>query len=365
MLGRLHGGIGRYVFELASRIPKLDGQNFYFLFFNPNQSDPGELSQLKKLPNTKLVNAKFRHYSFGEQTLFLRLLNKFKLDLIHFPNFNVPIFYKRPFVVTIHDVVHHKISGAKKSRLPYFLAYKRVITTAIKKSKNVITVSEASKEDIQNYFKIPSEKIKVIYEASFLSPELSQEQASEVKDKYLIKRPYFLFVGVLERKKNITGLTKGFDNFLFKYKYDMDLVIAGKADPHYPEIKFQAMEIKHKDRLIFTGGVDDEDLAALYQNAFAFVSASLHEGFGLPGVEALTFGLPLIVSNIKVFNEIYDNAAIYFEPNNPADIAEKMNLLVNDGLFYNKLQEDALKRSLIYSWENTARETINVYNQII
>ena len=142
LFGTEHGGIGRYCQQLFPRLLQLDKKNQYILF--------GKTDILKNLQadNTKIIETKIRHYSIGEQLGFLRLLDKSSLDLVHFPNFNFPVFYKKPFVVTIHDMVHHKIGGAKKSHLLHFLAYKKVIETAAKNSKKIITVSEASKKDI-------------------------------------------------------------------------------------------------------------------------------------------------------------------------------------------------------------------------
>lgn len=360
LFGIHHGGIGRYCQQLFPKILALDKTNRYFIFAD-EKADIGI-----KIDSATVIRTKIRHYSLGEQLGFLRLLNKYNLDLVHFPNFNVPIFYKRPFIVSIHDVVHHKIGGAKKSHLLHFLAYKKVIQTAAKNAKSIITVSEASKKDIASTLQIPRNKIEVIYEGASLSKTLVEDNlVAQMKKSYLLKSPYFLFVGVLERKKNIVNLTRGFDVLLNKYKVDFDLVIVGKTDRHYPEIKHQAMDIKHKDHLVFTGEIEDEELAALYKGAHAFTSASLHEGFGLPGVEAMNFGLPLLVSNIEVFNEIYDNSAIYFNPLDPEDIAEKMNLLVRDQEFYNQLSRNSLQRSENFSWDRAAQETLGIYHSIL
>lgn len=365
LFGSQHGGIGRYCKELFPRLLALDKQNKYLAFVNLKELSALEISELKSLRNVELIDAKTRHYSLGEQTSFLRLLNKFNLDLVHFPNFNLPIFYKKPFVVTIHDMVHHKISGAKKSHLLHFFAYKKVIGAAAKNSKAIITVSQASKKDISSYLQAPEAKIKVIYEAASLDDQISEEKISEVKKRYLIARPYFLFVGVLERKKNLVNLTRGFDFFLQKYQANMDLVVVGKIDPHYPDIKHSAMDIKHSAHLVFTGHVEEWELEALYKGAYAFASASLHEGFGLPGMEALAFGLPLLVSNTSVFNEIYDNAALYFNPLDPSDIGEKMNLLARDNLFYRQIQNKSYERSRLFSWERAAEQTLELYSEVI
>lgn len=363
MYGVQNGGIGRYAEQVFSRILELDKTNEFFLFYNPKNILQDQLESLKQHSNATLVSAPFRHYSIGEQTGFLKKLNGFNLDLVHFPNFNVPLFYKKRFIVTIHDMVHHKISGHKKSRYLKFLAYKKIIESAARRAKKIVTVSESSKKDIVKYLQVPAEKIKVIYEGLSLKTEAADFAVKEIKQRYLITKPYFLFVGVLERKKNIINLTRGFDWFLQKYRLQMDLVIVGKSDSHYPEIKHKALDIKHSASVIFTGEVGDDELRALYKGAYAFATASLHEGFGLPGVEALSFGLPLLASNLEVFNEIYDNAAIYFNPLDPVDIGEKMNLLARDSAFHEQLQSKSYERSLFFHWEKTAQETLEVYNQ--
>ncbi|MFA5991693.1 MAG: glycosyltransferase family 1 protein [Candidatus Doudnabacteria bacterium] len=365
IFGSRMGGIGRYALELFPRILSLDKENSYFLFYNKKSADPMELKVFQQFKNAQLVETNARHYSFAEQTSFLKLLNKYNLDLVHFPNFNVPYFYKKPFVTTIHDMVHHKISGAKKSRLLHFMAYTKIIEAAAKNSRAIITVSEYSKNDIVKYLNVPAEKIYVTYEGSSLNTAVEEELVNEVKKRYLLKRPYILFVGVLERKKNVVNLTRGFDYFLQKYKADMDLVVVGKADSHYPEIKHKALDIKNTSRLVFTGQVEEGELRALYKGAYCFATASLHEGFGLPGVEALSFGLPLLASNIPVFNEIYDNACVYFDPLDPKDIGEKMHLLSRDGKFYGQIQEKSFARSLLFNWDKTVSETLNIYRKIL
>jgi len=364
MLGNKHGGIGRYVLALSESLLEIDKENNYFLFYNSSASEE-DLVIYKKFSNCQLVKVSARHYSFNEQTLFLMSLNSKKLDLVHFPNFNVPLLYNRPFVVTIHDLVHHKISGAKKSRFLHFQMYKKIIANAARKAKQIITVSEYSKKDIASFLKIPLEKIRVIYEGTSLSPNISQSQIEKVKESFLLHRPYFLFVGVLERKKNLVNLAKGFGEFLTKFNLNMDLVIVGKSDLHYPEIKEQTLEAGPKGHIVFTGYVDDITLSALYSGALAYVSASEHEGFGLPGVEAMGFGLPLVVSNISVFNEIYDQAAIYFDPQDLEDIANKLGLIAGDESFRKRLTEKSLARASLFDWKKCAEQTLKVYKNVL
>lgn len=364
MMGKRHGGIGRYVFELSKGLLNSQSGHEFWFFYNQDSVESEDLKAIKTLGAEKLIALNIRHYSLKEQLHFAKVLNSHNLDLVHFPNFNYPLLYKKPFVVTIHDMVHHKISGHKKSRLLQFYAYKKVMESAAKNSNAIITVSKASKTDIVKYLKINPEKIRVIYQGANLNTAVSQDYISSIKKRFLIKRPYFLFVGVLERKKNLISLTRGFDKFISSYGLDMDLVVVGRADPHYPDIRHKALDIKASDRLVFCGEVSDMELSALYAGSYAYTSASLYEGFGLPGVEAMRFGLPLAVSNIETFNEIYDNAAVYFDPLNTNDVAEKLHLLAKDTKFHEQLGLKSEERGRLFDWKKCAEETLKVYNSI-
>lgn len=359
MGGNFNSGIGRYVLELLRHELPQSPQDEFIIFFHPANSDLHDLEALKKFSNAKLVAAPVRHYSWAEQVKLAKIFAAQNLDIMHFPNFNLPLNYRGPFAVTIHDLVHHKLKGHKKTWPWAFWAYKFVISRAASKAKAVIAVSQASKDDIVKFLRVPKEKITVIYEGSSLEPQ-SQEILQAVKNKYFIKRPYFLFVGTLERKKNIPALARSFDQFLKSSGLDIDLVIAGKADPHYPHIRSQALSITHAKNLVFTDFVSDAELAALYQGAYAFVSASSLEGFGLPGIEAMGFGLPLLVANCEVFNEIYDNAALYFNPEDSGDLVNQLKLITQDKQFYQQMRQKSLNRSVYFDWQKAAKETLQV-----
>lgn len=361
MGGSANAGIGRYSFELLTKLLE-DGRDSYYVFYHEKNCSPDDIAALRQR-GAILVPANFRHYSWAEQIRFPRLLKSYGLDIVHFPNFNVPILYKGDYVVTIHDMVHHKISGHKRSTYYKFLAYKYIIQQAAQRAKKIITVTNSAKKDIVDILNVDPNRVAVTYEAP---DRFEGELASfeNLQKTFMLSRPYLLFVGTLERKKNIVGLAKGFDLFLKKYKYDMDLVIAGRADAHYPEIRHQALEITHKNNLVFTGFVSNSEQASLYRNAFAFITASLHEGFGLPALEAMQYGVPVLASNTEVFNEVYDNAAIYFDALNPEDIADKINLLVADQPFYESMQKKSLDRSALFDWKETARLTSEIYHQV-
>lgn len=363
MGGSINSGIGRYSYELLKNILQQNVKHSVVVFYNEYNSDATDINTLQQL-GAEMVIANFSHYSLAEQFYFPKLLNKYNLDLVHFPNFNAPVFYNKPFVVTIHDMVHHKISGHKKSTLWKFYAYKYIINKVAKKAKKIITITESAKSEITAFLGVPNDKVAVIYEGPTDLIKTTDIQIKQIKSRFLLSRPYFLFVGTLERKKNLITLAKAFDYFLDSYNFDMDLVIAGKVDSHYPQIKDEMLEHCKKNRIVFTGYVTDTEQACLYDGAYAFITTSLHEGFGLPGLEAMSHGLPVLASNTNVFNEVYDNGAIFFEPLDIKDIAKCMDLVASDSDFYKQMQSKAVARASKFDWSQTAEETLAVYEMV-
>lgn len=365
LYGTRHGGIGRYTRQLVLRLLE-NGSRHQFVGIHSEDSEaPRELEAYVAAGKLELAVCGARHYSLAEQLTLPGLLNGLRLDLVHFPNFNAPVLYPGRYVVTIHDMVHHKISGAKPSRWLHYLGYRYVIARAAQRAAGILTVSEHSRREISEYLGVDPQKITVTYEGTALRAEVAPGDLQAVRGTFLLRRPYFLFVGVLERKKNLENLARGFDLMLKQSRLDVDLVVAGPADRHYPEVRSRALEACRKDRVVFTGYVSDRELQALYRGALGFVSASLHEGFGLPGVEAMRFGLPLVVSNLPVFNEIYDDGAIYFDPSSAEDIAQKLELVARDEGFRQQLAKKSFARGQRFSWEETARVTLETYERLL
>jgi glycosyltransferase involved in cell wall biosynthesis len=397
-------GIGRYTFELVRNLERLsiqdpENQHQYVLFFNKDKFSNYDNFK-PTAPNFEKVEVDAPHYSLKEQTSFLKAINAQKLDLMHFTHFNAPIRYKRPFIVTIHDLTHTLFPGRKMTSLPYRIAYKSVIKSAVKKAKKVIAVSENTKQDLIKIHHVPSNKIEVVYEGANedyyqFSPDQEQAAAQNLRDKYNITAPFLLYTGVHRYHKNLPRLIEAFeiiaadipghpgnsdDSWLPQANLPVKnpekpspqsslqpqpitLVITGKKDPLYPEPEQEVAKRNLAPKVHFPGHVPEEDLIALYNLAEAYVFPSLYEGFGLPVLEAMQCGTPVVASNVSSIPEVAgaDNA-LFFDPENPQDIAQKTTQLLQDPQLQAQLREKGLQRVKAFSWGKMAKEILALYN---
>ena len=362
-------GIGRYIAEVAKGLTTIDKKNQYVLVFADSKTAENFTSQLPRgrVADFESEVVASKYYSWAEQTKFIKELRTLKLDLVHFPNFNVPIFYPGKFVITVHDIIHHYYPGKKKSRFFHRQAYKATIWTAVKRASRIIAVSEATKGDLIREFNIPDERVEVIYEgisASFFEHHDNMNDI-QILQKYSITKPYILTVGVWRQYKNLPNLARAFDILREKYGRDYQLVLAGKIDAFYPEIEAEVHKIKNHAEIRSPGFVAEGDLPVLYRNAKVFVLPSLIEGFGLTAVEAQAARTPVCASDIPVLREILGTGAVYFDPKNPSDMADKMNLVLLNQSKIARLVDAGEKNAGKYSWSTAAEQTLEVYNRVI
>lgn len=363
MYGKSQSGIGNYIKQITDRIFKLDKNNDYYLFLlEPIYSQYKE--PCEKIHKVKVTSA---WYSYGEQTKFLFDLLKYRLDLVHFPHFNAPILYPLKRLTTIHDITPRFFPGHKQKSIWHKLAYNLTIRASLALSHKIIAISESTKADLVKYFSQNPQKIEVTYlgvEPQFKVIE-NYAKIKEVKDKYKITKPYLLFVGVWRNHKNIEGLVKAFEIIKKHENFDMQLVIAGQEDPAYPRIKQTIVGSPFKNDIIAPGFISDEDLPLLYNGATLFVLPSFYEGFGLIGLEAMACGLPVVSSNATCLPEIYGKAAIYFDPKNIEEMAEKILTVLNSHPLQAELKNKGFEQVKKYSWDKTALQTLQIYKNIL
>jgi len=349
-------GLGRYVQKLVEHLEQIDKRNQYIIFLRKENWDEYQ----PKNPNFKKVLADYPWYSLAEQILMPFKIRRAKVDLMHFPHFNVPVFYDSPFIITIHDLILKRFPTRRASTLgpiKYWLknlAYQIVISSGIKRAKKIIAVSEFTKQDILKYFQVDSEKIQVVYEGS---PSIKKLKIKN--SKFKIKNPYLLYVGNAYPHKNLERLILAFEK-LNKEKKNLKLVLVGELDYFYNRIRKTS-----PNNVIFTDFVSDQELADLYQSASLYIFPSLCEGFGLPPLEAMTHNLPVVSSNFSCLPEILGQAAIYFNPQDINDMINKIKKVLNNKKLQEKLVLEGKKRIKIYSWLKMAQEILGVYNSVV
>lgn len=355
------GGLGRYVKELIKELEKQDSGNFYYIFLNQE----GFKEYNPTNPNFKKILADVKWYTLAEQIKIKRIIAAQSLDLMHFPHWNIPFFFHQPFVVTIHDLILLKFPSRRASTLgpiKYWiknLAYRLILRHAITSSKKIFVPSNFVKEDILNNFKVPAKKIIVTHEGLTSLPFSSPSATDAILQKFSIQKPYFLYVGVSYPHKNLEKLILGFKKFQEQEK-TYQLVLAGKKNYFYERLeKFSKQN--QVPGVIFTCYVTNEELAALYQNAKAYVFPSLYEGFGLPPLEAMSFNLPVVSSNASCLPEILDNAALFFNPISSVEIAEALKRVTIDEKLRQNLISAGQERIKLFSWQNCAQLTLQEY----
>jgi len=375
--GTKHTGLGRYTENLVTNLLKIDKKNEYILLSSSKNN-----IIIEQYGNITVLPVNAAYYSLKEQLVLPKLIHKLKPDLIHFPHFNVPILTNFPFVVTIHDLIKHHSRGRETTThqaLFYwtkFLGYKLVFRKAVYKAKKIIVPSNFVKRELKKIYHLPEENIKVVYEGvsnkfKINPPSLSWRSGEKLKIgkqklKILkkIKKPYLLYVGNLYPHKNIRRLILAIK--LLNQFRRINLVIVCGRDVFWRRIKNAAVEFKAEKFISLPGFAADKDLAVLYAQAEAFVSPSLIEGFGLPGLEAMVLGCPVICSNIPTFKEIYGKSAYYFNPRDIDDIKDKILHVLN---FSFRKRQVMIKKGLFqaskYSWQECAQETLEVYQGIV
>lgn len=363
-----HAGIGRYSYELLKHILPQDESQKYILLVNKDTTFDSELSKIltdREIP-VDIVETNIGHYSLAEQTELPRLLKSLRPDLVHFPHFNHPVLYRGKFVVTIHDLTLSQYAERGGKLKKY--AYHWVISHAARKSEKILTVSDFVKNDLARVLKIPKNKIVTTYngvDQKFC--KITNPRALKQTEKYGIDKQYILYVGQWREHKNLIRLIEAFYQIANEKKFEdkLDLVFAGRPDPKFPYLITKVKELGLRKVVKFTGFVEDADLPILYNNAEMFVFPSLSEGFGLPGLEAQSCGIPLLASNRTCFTEIFGSGALYFDPENVSDMAEKILKVLEDKDLKSELIEKGFKNAERFDWQDVAFKTLEVYREIV
>lgn len=340
-------GVSNYVYQLILYFKKKANKDLQFIIFLREK-------QLSDLPReNKYFRYKIIKGPFLWTQVFLPLaLTKEKLDLFFSPAHYAPRWTKIPIVLTIHDLSFFRYpEDFKKSDLAKLIWWTNY---SVKIAKKIIAVSNTTKKDILKIYHLPEEKIKVIYNG--FEKNLSKEKKTTVEK---IGKNYFLYVGTLQPRKNLLTLIRAFYKFNKKFP-DFELVLAGKKGWMYEDLFKEVSNLGLQEKVFFTDYVSEKQLEFLYKHAFAFVMPSLYEGFGLPLLEAMSYGCPVISSFSSSLPEVGGEACLYFNPQSEDDLFEKMEELYKNNDLRKQLIKKGKQRVKLFSWEKCGKETLEL-----
>lgn len=352
---------GRYVDRLIHYLEKLDHDNRYLILVRKKDLDYYKPTN----SNFKIIEADFDDYSLAEQTGLLKLLNQLKPDLVHFCMPQQPVLYRGTHITTMHDLILLNTYNSDKNYLMFKfkqLVGRYVFKKIAKTSAHIIAPTKFTADAYAKFANIPRSKITVTYESAD-----SQQLAKSSPYKSLIGAEYLLYVGNQSDYKNIRRLMQAHD-ILRRSRPDLKLVLVGKLSGKNGaslRINKTWAEEQSFEGVIYTDFVPDDQLAWLYQNCQAYVFPSLMEGFGLPGLEAMTCSAPVVSSNATCLPEVYGKAAEYFDPFNVTDMVKAIERVLDDKKLRQTLIAEGKKQISKYSWQRMAEQTLAVYQKYL
>ncbi|MFN0119221.1 MAG: glycosyltransferase family 4 protein [Blastocatellia bacterium] len=354
-------GVGHYAAALAEALARAHADHQYDLLspfdFTLDQSNGHHVANLSKrfIPTQGV----FRKWWLVGLPALLRIT---PLDLFHGVNYCVPVFAPCPTVVTIHDLslytqsITHETDNVRRG--------KRRMPLMARRATRIIAPSEFTRRETIEHLGVSEDKIQVIPEAArtHMRP-LAPAECAPALEKYGISAPYLLYVGTIEPRKNLLTLLRAYDDLLRSTPHRPQLVLAGGRGWLCESVFDLVRELKLDDQVKFTGYVDDADLPALYSGCEIFLYPSLYEGFGLPPLEAMACGAPVITSNTSSIPEVVGDAGQLLGPNDGAGLTATMAKWLDDPAARRHYREAGLKRAALFSWERAARETQTLYHE--
>ncbi len=351
-------GIGQYILHLVDGLAKVDGENDYVLL----QSRKDDTTILER-PNFKRVSLWTpSHHRLERYSLNVELM-RLGLDVLHSPDFIPPHRPTCKSVITVHDLAF--------LLYPHFLTkesarYYGHIDQAVRWTDHIISVSESTKRDTIQHLGVPEEKITVVHEAAnpIFCPLDKAEAQEQVRNRHGVDGPYILFVSTIEPRKNVPTLLRALWQLVTCYKEDVRLVLAGGRGWLFEDAFAVVDELKLDDRVHFVGRVSSEDLLYLYNAAEMLAHPAFYEGFGLPPLEAMACGLPVVASNVASLPEVVGDAGQLIDPHDADELTVSMWRVLNDSALRTQMREKGLVQAGRFSWERAARETMEIYRQV-
>ena len=355
-------GIGTYVRNLLVEYSRVDNGDTYVVICRP-----GDREFVEALgPRFEAMPDASGNYSVREQLSLPLDIRRARVQLFHAPHYVVPPLTPGRIVVTIHDCIHLRFPQYLPHRAALYYA-KGFMRMGARRARRILTVSQASKDDIQQYLHVPANKIDVIHnglDARFLAPP-DDELLTRVRQRFQLTAPFVLYTGNIKPHKNVDRLIDAFARLRQDGHHDLKLLIIGDDSSRYPSLRRQVHRHHLHAHVRFLGFVPDETLAALYRLASLFVFPSLFEGFGFPPLEAMASGTPVITSNVSSLPEVVGDAAVLVNPLDAEAIAQAMARVLADARLRRELIARGLERAQTFRWADAAAQTRAVYAQVL
>jgi glycosyltransferase involved in cell wall biosynthesis len=359
---KLHDyGIGTYVRNLLGELARHDGDHRYVLLCRPGDADRLRAES----PQFEARVLRSGHYSVSELLAAPLAVSRARVDLFHAPHYVVSPLMPRPYVVTIHDCIHLRFPQYLPNRRAHVYA-RAMMTMAARRASRVLTVSNASKEDILRYLGVPADKVEVIYnglDARFAAPPTA-EAIERVRDRYMLPSRFVLYAGNIKPHKNVDRLIEAYALVRQRGFEDLKLLIIGEEVTRFPHLRRLVHRHHLHGHVRFFGYVADATLSVLYRLASVFVFPSLYEGFGLPPLEAMAMGAPVIASNVSSLPEVVGDAAILIDPTSPDAIADAIARVLTDDALRADLVRRGHARAQAFSWERSVDRVRQVYREL-
>jgi glycosyltransferase involved in cell wall biosynthesis len=358
MKRELHG-VGNYVKNLICALSRLDRENEYLLFASSeNVCHLGELGNnfhIELAPKNRMLRLPW------EQSVLPLRLKKRGVEVYHGPTSIAPFVKTCQQVVSIHDMTFHLVP--RRHSLHKLVYFRTMIPAMIRQSDMLIAISECTKRDLLRFVATDENKIEVVHHGveSRFQPVRDRSRLDRVREKYGLKNDFILFVGLIEPRKNLGNLVEAYAASGLCEK--LDLVLAGNLGWDYSGLFAKIGSSGLRDKILLPGYIADSDLPALYSLAQIFVYPSLYEGFGLPVLEAMACGAPVVTSAVSSLPEVVGDAAILVEPRDPGMLAAALQKISRDDELRASLSERARLRSQFFTWEQTALKTLDVYRK--
>jgi glycosyltransferase involved in cell wall biosynthesis len=356
-------GIGRHIRELIKHLSLIDNKNEYYIYF----------SSQTNINNNRFDNRNFHPvllsvgvYTISEQMFLPLHIIKDRLDIYHSPSsLVVPMIHPCKLVITVHDLML-KLNPQFISSVSASIYFNIMNWWALRSADKIITISEFTNNEIISLYPGYKRKITVIHNgvSDLFMPVNDAEKIKRIKAGFGIKADYILYLGTYKKHKNLIALVKAYSELPEDIKDGHQLLIIGKRDVRYPEVPDMVRELRLENRVVFRDYIEDSDLPTLYSGADLFVLPSVYEGFGLPVIEAMACGTPVVASRIPVLSEITGGSALLVDPHNIQEMKDSICKILSDKQLSESLSGKGLQQAKRFSWFEAAEKVKEIYESL-